>query len=76
MSDNQILLPGGVVKYVQVVTCAGRDNSVDLNYMGAVTDITQRKNADEEREALSRSLQERQSQAGRSSCARRARREC
>src|ERR1700732_1825899 len=56
--EHRILLPDGVIKYVHVVAHAGRDNSGNLEYVGIVTDITERKRADEEREALSRSLQE------------------
>jgi PAS domain S-box-containing protein len=56
--EHRILLPDGVVKYVQAVAHAGRDGSGNLEYMGVVTDITERKRADDEREALSRSLQE------------------
>jgi PAS domain S-box-containing protein len=56
--EHRILLPDGVIKYVHVVAHAGRDNSGNLEYVGVVTDITERKHADEEREALSRSLQE------------------
>src|SRR5579863_4945607 len=55
---HRILLPDGVIKYVHAVAHAGKDGSGDLEYMGVVTDITERKRADEEREALSRSLQE------------------
>src|SRR5579872_5692439 len=56
--EHRILLPDGVVKYVHAVAHAGRDSSGNLEYMGVVTDITERKRAEEEREALSRSLQE------------------
>src|ERR1700756_635270 len=56
--EHRILLPDGVIKHVHVVAHAGRDNSGNLEYAGVVTDITERKRADEEREALSRSLQE------------------
>ena len=56
--DHRILLPDGVTKFVHVVAHAGRDNSGDLEYIGVVTDVTERKRADEEREALSHSLQE------------------
>src|SRR5579872_4673785 len=56
--EHRILLPDGVIRYVHVVAHAGRDNSGNLEYVGVVTDITERKRADEEREALSRSLQE------------------
>jgi PAS domain S-box-containing protein len=56
--EHRILLPDGVIKYAHVVAHAGRDNSGDLEYMGVVTDITERKRAEEERQALSRNLQE------------------
>src|SRR5580700_1489463 len=56
--EHRILLPDGVIKYVHVVAHAGRDNAGRLEYVGAVTDITERKYADEEREALSHKLQE------------------
>jgi PAS domain S-box-containing protein len=56
--EHRILLPSGVIKFFRVVAHAGRDNFGNLEYVGAVTDITERKYADEEREALSRSLQE------------------
>ncbi len=56
--EHRILLPDGVVRHVHVVAHAGRDNSGNLEYAGVVTDITERKQADDEREALSRSLQE------------------
>src|SRR5580704_9434847 len=52
------LLPDGVIRHVHVVAHAGRDNSDNLEYAGVVTDVTERKRADDEREALSRSLQE------------------
>src|SRR5580698_6506246 len=56
--EHRILLPDRVIKHVHVVAHAGRDNSGNLEYAGVVTDITERKQADDEREALSRSLQE------------------
>jgi len=55
--EHRILLPDGVIKYVHAVAHAGRDDSGNLEYIGVVTDITERKRADEEREALSRNLQ-------------------
>src|SRR5246500_2183815 len=55
---HRILLPDGVIRYVHAVAHAGRDSSGNLEYMGVVTDITERKLAEEEREALSRDLQE------------------
>jgi PAS domain S-box-containing protein len=56
--EHRILMPEGVIKYVHVVAHAGRDSSGNLEYMGVVTDITERKRAEEERQALSRNLQE------------------
>src|SRR6266436_5669409 len=56
--EHRILLPDGVIKYVHVVAHAGRDDSGNLEYMGVVTDITERKRAEEERQALSLNLQE------------------
>jgi PAS domain S-box-containing protein len=56
--EHRILLPDGVIKHVQVVAHAGRDGSGNLEYMGVVTDMTDRRRADEERQALSRKLEE------------------
>ena len=56
--EHRILLPDGAVKYLHAVAHAGRDSSGNLEYMGVVTDITERKLADEERQALSRKLEE------------------
>jgi len=56
--EHRILLPDGVIKYVHVVAHAGRDGSSNLEYMGVVTDVTERKRAEEERQALSLNLQE------------------
>jgi PAS domain S-box-containing protein len=56
--EHRILLPDGVIKHVHVVAHAGKDKSGSLEYAGIVTDITERKYAEEEREALSHSLQE------------------
>jgi PAS domain S-box-containing protein len=56
--EHRILLPDGVIKYVHAVAHAGRDSSGNPEYMGVVTDITERKRAEEERQALSRNLQE------------------
>jgi PAS domain S-box-containing protein len=56
--EHRILLPDGVIKYVHAVAHAGRDSSGNLEYMGVVTDTTERKRAEEERQALSRNLQE------------------
>jgi len=56
--EHRILMPDGVIKHVHVVAHAGKDKSGSLEYAGIVTDITERKYAEEEREALSHSLQE------------------
>jgi len=56
--EHRILLPDGTVKYLQAVAHAGRDSFGNLEYMGVVTDMTDRKRADEERQALSRKLEE------------------
>jgi PAS domain S-box-containing protein len=56
--EHRILLPDGAIKYLHAVAHAGRDSSGNLEYMGVVTDITERKRADEERQALSRNLHE------------------
>jgi PAS domain S-box-containing protein len=56
--EHRILLPGGIIKYVHAVAHAGRDSSGNLEYMGVVTDMTERKRADEERQALARKLEE------------------
>jgi PAS domain S-box-containing protein len=56
--EHRVLLPDGVIRHVHVVAHAGRDNSGNLEYAGVVTDITERERADDEREALSRRLQE------------------
>src|SRR5579864_4829249 len=44
--EHRILLPDGVVKYVHAVAHAGRNDAGELEYMGVVTDITERKRAE------------------------------
>src|ERR1700747_522101 len=56
--EHRILLPDGDIKYLHAVAHAGRDSSGNLEYMGVVTDITERKRDEEERQALSCNLQE------------------
>ena len=56
--EHRIVLPGGIIKYVHAVAHAGRDAAGNLEYMGVITDVTERKNADEERQALARQLEE------------------
>jgi PAS domain S-box-containing protein len=55
--EHRVLLPDGVVKYVHAVAHAGRDLADDLEYMGVLSDVTERKRANEEREALARNLE-------------------
>jgi PAS domain S-box-containing protein len=56
--EYRILLPNYAIKHVHLVAHAGRDNAGNLEYMGVVTDITERKRAEEERQALDRNLRE------------------
>ena len=51
--EHRLLLPDGSVKYVQVVGHASiNDKSGNFEFVGAVTDITERRRAEEERERL------------------------
>jgi PAS domain S-box-containing protein len=51
--EHRLLLPDGSVKYVQVVGRASiNDESGNFEFVGAVTDITERRRAEEERERL------------------------
>src|SRR3984885_6175924 len=56
--EHRLVMPDGGVKYVQVVAHAGTDISGNREYIGVVTDITERKRAENERQALSRDLRE------------------
>src|SRR5260370_27152072 len=56
--EHRLLMPDGAIKYVHVVAHAGRNSSGNREYIGVVTDITERKRAEEERRALSRDIQE------------------
>jgi PAS domain S-box-containing protein len=56
--EHRITLPGGIMRYVHSVAHAGRDSLGNLEYMGVVTDITERRSADEELLALARKLEE------------------
>src|ERR1700745_4051675 len=56
--EHRILLSDGTVKYMHAVAHAGRDSFGNLEYIGVVTDMTDRKRADEEHQALSRKLEE------------------
>jgi PAS domain S-box-containing protein len=56
--EHRLVMPDGGVKYVHVVAHAGTDTSGNREYIGVVTDITERKRAENERQALSRDLRE------------------
>jgi len=45
--EHRFLLPDGSVKYVHVVANAVRDESGDIEYVGAIMDITERKQAED-----------------------------
>jgi C4-dicarboxylate-specific signal transduction histidine kinase len=52
--ELRLLMPDDSVKHVRIVAYALYNPSGDLDYVGAVTDITQRVRADQEREMLRR----------------------
>jgi PAS domain S-box-containing protein len=56
--EHRILLPDGVIRCVHVVAHAGEDRSGNREYIGIVSDITERKRAEYERQALARELEE------------------
>jgi PAS domain S-box-containing protein len=56
--EHRIVLPGGIIKHIHSVAHAGRDRSGNLEYMGVLSDTTERRRADEERQALARKLEE------------------
>src|ERR1700752_1909267 len=56
--EHRILLPDGVLRHLHVVAHAGEDRSGNREYIGVVSDITERKLAEQERQALSRDLRE------------------
>jgi PAS domain S-box-containing protein len=56
--EHRILLPDGVIRYLHVVAHAGEDHSGNREYIGIVSDITERIRAEQERQALSRDLKE------------------
>src|SRR4029077_18873830 len=56
--EYRILLPDGVLRYLHVAAHAGEDRSGNREYIGVVSDITERKLAERERQALSRDLKE------------------
>ena len=56
--EHRLLMPNGDVRYLHVVAHAGRNSSDNREYIGIVSDITERKRAEQERQALSRDLRE------------------
>ena len=56
--EYRFLLPDGVLRYLHVVAHAGEDRSGNREYIGVVSDITERKLAEQERQALARDLKE------------------
>jgi formate hydrogenlyase transcriptional activator len=50
--EYRLLLPGGSIKHVHVVAHAVRHESGGLEFVGAVTDVTKRKHAEEELQRL------------------------
>ena len=56
--EHRLVMPDGVVKYVHVVAHAGLDSLGNREYIGVITDITERRRAEEDRQALSRELRE------------------
>jgi PAS domain S-box-containing protein len=46
--EYRLMMPDGAVKHVHVVAHAGRDETGELEFVGAVMDISDRKRADEE----------------------------
>ncbi len=56
--SHRILMPNGAIRYVHAVAHGGRDSMGNIEYVGVVSDITERRRAEEDREALSRQLEE------------------
>ena len=50
--EHRLLMPDGSVKYLRVVGRPSRDERGRFEFMGAITDVTERKRAEEERERL------------------------
>jgi PAS domain S-box-containing protein len=56
--EHRLLIPNGDIRYLHVVAHAGRNSSDNREYIGIVSDITERKIAEQERQTLSRDLGE------------------
>src|SRR5579862_8556047 len=57
-ADHRLLMPNGDIRYLHVVGHAGHQIGGDLEYTGIVSDITERKLVEQERQALSQELKE------------------
>jgi signal transduction histidine kinase len=57
-AEYRILLPGDLIKYVHSLGHCSVSQSGDVEFIGAIMDITERKRAEEEREELRHSLAE------------------
>ena len=51
-AEYRLLLPGGLIKYLHSIGHCSADQFGNVEYIGAVMDITERKRAEEERERL------------------------
>jgi PAS domain S-box-containing protein len=60
--EHRLLMPNGSVKYLRVVGRPSKDESGSLEFVGAVTDITERKRAEEELRQKEASLREAQNE--------------
>src|SRR4029077_9974456 len=50
--EHRLLMPNGDIRYLHVVAHAGHHSSDNREYIGIVSDITERKRAEQERQAL------------------------
>ena len=60
--EHRLLMPNGSVKYLRVVGRPSKDESGSFEFVGAVTDITERKRAEEELRQKEVSLREAQTE--------------
>ena len=60
--EHRLLMPNGYVKYLRVVGRPSKDESGSFEFVGAVTDITERKRAEEELHQKEISLREAQTE--------------
>jgi PAS domain S-box-containing protein len=56
--EHRLLMPNGDTRHLRVVAHAGYYSSSDREYIGIVSDITDRKRAEDERQALASALQQ------------------